>query len=178
MTHSIFISRRSDDSADHLLEDQTKAAIFPMSDDLRREVAAQLTDDVLAKLTSAFFEVIAKERWGKRDLALISGLNETAIGHILAGRRKNLTIETIALLARSMQKRPELILHDTRARGNRTLLSASASEQPVMLSNEYRLSTLPSSTAAAASQSLQQRPPATTVTEVLQRSEQSGLLQR
>jgi hypothetical protein len=87
---------------------------------------AQLTDDVLAKLTSAFFEVISNEKWGKRDLALISGLNETAIGHILAGRRKNLTVETIALLARAMQKRPELYLHDIRPKGNRMALPTSA----------------------------------------------------
>jgi hypothetical protein len=46
-------------------------------------------------------------------------MNETAIGHILAGRRKNLTVETIALLARTLQARPELVLHDTRPDGNR-----------------------------------------------------------
>jgi hypothetical protein len=105
---------------------QEKAPVAEMSDDRKREVVAQLTDDVLAKLTSAFFEVVSKEKWGKRDLALISGLNETAIGHILAGRRKNLTIETIALLARSMLKRPEVVLHDTRPKGNRVGLPSSA----------------------------------------------------
>ena len=105
---------------------QGKTPIAKMPDDRKREVVAQLTDDVLAKLTSAFFEVVSKEKWGKRDLALISGLNETAIGHILAGRRKNLTVETIALLARSMLKRPELVLHDTRPKGNRAGLLSSA----------------------------------------------------
>jgi hypothetical protein len=103
-----------------------KTPIHEMTHDRRREVVAQLTDDVLAKLTSAFFEVVSQEKWTKRDLALISGLNETAIGHILAGRRKNLTVETIALLVRSMQKRPELVLHDTRPKGNKAYLPSSA----------------------------------------------------
>jgi hypothetical protein len=94
--------------------------IFPevMSEDRKSEVAAQFTDDVLSKLTGAFFDVCAIERWTKRDLSKISGINETAIGHILAGRRKNLTVETIALLARAMKTRPELVLHDTRPTGN------------------------------------------------------------
>jgi DNA-binding Xre family transcriptional regulator len=95
-----------------------KTPICEMSADRKREVVALLTDDVLAKLTSAFFEVVSGERWGKRDLAAISGINETAIGHILAGRRKNVTVETIALLARAMEKRPELVLHDVRPKGN------------------------------------------------------------
>jgi hypothetical protein len=91
-----------------------KAAYEPMSDERKLEAVAELTDDVLAALTRAFFQVIKREKWGKRDLARISGINETAIGHILAGRRKNLTIESIALLARAMQMRPELVLHDIR----------------------------------------------------------------
>jgi transcriptional regulator with XRE-family HTH domain len=95
-----------------------KAACMPMSEQQKLEAVAHLTDDVLAALTKAFFEVVKREQWGKRDLAQISGLNETAIGHILAGRRKNLTIETIALLARAMQKRPELVLHDLRPHRN------------------------------------------------------------
>jgi hypothetical protein len=95
-----------------------KAAYAPMSEDRKLEVVAHFTDDVLAALTKAFFEVVKNEQWGKRDLAKISGLNETAIGHILAGRRKNLTAEIIALLARAMQKRPELVLHDLRPKGN------------------------------------------------------------
>lgn len=95
-----------------------KAAITAFSEEGRRDVIAQYADDVVAKMTSAFFEVVSRERWGKRDLAAISGLNETAIGHILSGRRKNLTAETIALLARAMKKRPELVLHDTRPTGN------------------------------------------------------------
>lgn len=89
-----------------------------MSDHRRLEVAVQFTDDVLSKLAGAFFAVVQHEGWGKRDLSLISGINETAIGHILAGRRKNLTVETIALLTRAMQTRPELVLHDLRPRDN------------------------------------------------------------
>jgi len=91
-----------------------KASYAPVSEQQKLEAVAHLTADVLAALTKAFFEVVKREQWGKRDLAQISGLNETAIGHILAGRRKNLTIETIALLARAMRKRPELVLHDLR----------------------------------------------------------------
>ena len=95
-----------------------KASVIPMSDERKDEVVAQLADQVIAKLTAAFFEVATNEKWGKRDLAKISGLNETQIGHILAGRRKNLTTETIALLARAMQKRPELVFQDMRPKGN------------------------------------------------------------
>ncbi len=95
-----------------------KAAYAPMSEQQRLEAVVHLTDEVLATLTKAFFEVVKNEQWGKRDLAQISGLNETGIGHVLAARRKNLTIETIALLARAMRKRPELVLHDLRPSGN------------------------------------------------------------
>jgi hypothetical protein len=98
--------------------DGSKAPVVVMSDDRKREAIAQLTDDVLSKLTGAFFDVCKFERWTKRDLSSISGINETAIGHILAGRRKNLTVETIAMLARAMGVRPELVLHDTRPIGN------------------------------------------------------------
>jgi hypothetical protein len=97
---------------------QHKMLVAPMTNFRKEEVVAQLIDDVLSKLASAFFEVVQKEGWGKRDLSLISGMNETAIGHILAGRRKNLTIETVALLTRAMRKRPELLLHDLRPTGN------------------------------------------------------------
>jgi transcriptional regulator with XRE-family HTH domain len=96
----------------------SKAPVVAMTDERKREVVAQLTDDVLSKLTGAFFDVCKFERWTKRDLSSISGINETAIGHILAGRRKNLTVETIALLARAMGVRPELVVHDTRPAGN------------------------------------------------------------
>jgi transcriptional regulator with XRE-family HTH domain len=95
-----------------------KAAYAPMSEQQKLEAVAHLIDDASAALTKAFFEVVKREQWGKRDLAEISGLNETAIGHILAGRRKNLTIETIALLARAMQKRLQLVLHDLRPHRN------------------------------------------------------------
>jgi hypothetical protein len=98
--------------------DEKKMPYAPMSEEQKLGAVAHLTDDVLAALTRAFFEVVKREQWGKRDIAQISGLNETGIGHILAGRRKNLTVETIALLARAMQKRPELVLHDLRPRGN------------------------------------------------------------
>jgi ribosomal protein S6 len=97
-----------------------KAACAPMSAQQQLDAVAHFTDDVLAALTNAFFEVVKTEHWGKRDLAKISGLNETGIGHILAGRRKNLTVETIALLARSMRKRPELVLRDLRPKRNNT----------------------------------------------------------
>jgi hypothetical protein len=99
-------------------KDSQKAPYIQMSPERRLEVVSQFTDDVLTQLGTAFVEVVKKEHWGKRDLAQISGLHETGIGHILSGRRKNLTIETIALLARAMQKRPQLMLHDVRPKGN------------------------------------------------------------
>lgn len=97
---------------------RAKAPVHPMSDHRRLEVVAQFSDDVLSKLATAFFEALQEEGWGKRDLSMICGINETAIGHILSGRRKNITIETIALLSRAMRTRPELILHDLRPRDN------------------------------------------------------------
>jgi hypothetical protein len=107
-----------------------KAPYAPMSKQQKLEAVAHLTDDVLAALTKAFFEVVKNEKWGKRDLAQITGLNETGIGHVLAGRRKNLTAETIAVLARAMKKRPELVLHDLRPKGNH--FAALAGSQPEM----------------------------------------------
>src|ERR1017187_1537732 len=99
-----------ENSAKSSVATDAKAPVVAMTEDRKREVVAQLTDDVLSKLTGAFFDVCKFERWTKRDLSSISGINETAIGHILAGRRKNLTVETIALLARAMGVRPELLL--------------------------------------------------------------------
>jgi hypothetical protein len=60
-------------------------------------------------------------------------MNETAIGHILAGRRKNLTVETIALLARAMEVRPELVLHDARPAGNYTPTTSNKTEAALSL---------------------------------------------
>jgi DNA-binding Xre family transcriptional regulator len=89
------------------------------------EIVARFRDDVLSKLADAFFQVVKEEGWGKRDLSRISGINETAISHVLAGRRKNLTLDTIALLTRAMRKRPELLLHDLRPAGNNQAALAS-----------------------------------------------------
>jgi hypothetical protein len=109
---------RSISSKDYPAAGEAKAPVCAMTDDRKREIVAQFTDDVLSKLTGAFFDVCKIERWTKRDLSTISGINETAINHVLAGRRKNLTVETIALLTRAMGVRPELVLHDTRPSGN------------------------------------------------------------
>jgi hypothetical protein len=109
---------RSFSSEDDPTTGGAKAPVCAMTEDRKHEVVAQLTDDVLSKLTGAFFDVCKIEHWTKRDLSTISGINETAINHILAGRRKNLTVETIALLARAMGVRPELVLHNTRPAGN------------------------------------------------------------
>ena len=98
-----------------------KAPIELIPDNRRLEVVAQFTYDVLSKLADAFFQVAQLEGWGKRDLSSISGIDESAIGHILAGRRKNLTVETIALLTRAMRKRPELMLRDLRLTGNKAV---------------------------------------------------------
>jgi transcriptional regulator with XRE-family HTH domain len=126
-----------------------KASFQVMSDDRRLEVAAQFTDDVLSKLADAFFQVVKNEGWSKRDLSAISGINETAISHILAGRRKNLTIETIALLTRAMRKRPELILHDLRPAQNNV---AYLAEDKVPVSSAFQEKHLqqPSPSAASA----------------------------
>jgi hypothetical protein len=97
-----------------------KAAYAPMTTERKLKVVDQFADDVLTQLATAFREVVEIENWGKRDLAHISGLNETAISHILSGRRRNLTAETIALLSQAMQKRPQLALVDVRRKGNRS----------------------------------------------------------
>jgi hypothetical protein len=118
-----------------------KASIERMSDSRRLEVTAQFTDDVLSKLADAFFQVVQQEGWGKRDLSSISGINETAVGHILAGRRKNLTVETIALLTRAMRKRPELTLHDLRPKGNNPakLLATQRDSTSVAITNSSEI---------------------------------------
>jgi ABC-type Mn2+/Zn2+ transport system ATPase subunit len=95
-----------------------RAAYVPISEERKLEIVAQFTDDVLTQLGRAFIEAVKIERWGKRDLARITGLNETGIGHVLAGRRRNLTVGTIALLARAMKKRPQLTLVDVRPKNN------------------------------------------------------------
>lgn len=139
-------------SAVATISGQAKVQVTPFGDERKREIVVQYMDDVVAKLTASFFEVVSKEKWGKRDLSTISGLNETAIGHILSGRRKNLTVETIALLARAMRKRPELVLHDTRPAGNHFETLSSAAEAL----ESYRLpSSMPSVSAASALQNEQ-----------------------
>jgi hypothetical protein len=130
-------------------ESAKKASYAPMSEQLKLEAVAHLTDDVLAALTKAFFEVVKREQWGKRDLAQISGLNETGIGHILAGRRKNLTIETIALLARAMRKRPELVLHDLRPHGNQSAAIQTHRPDAISAAAAFQEQQVPQSHSAA-----------------------------
>lgn len=75
---------------------------------------AEFVDDVLSKLADALFEVAAEEEWTKRDIAAVAGMDETMLGRLLAGRRPNMKIETVAVLARALRRRPELVLHDDR----------------------------------------------------------------
>lgn len=89
------------------------------------DLVARFKDDIISKLGAAFVEVAKNEGWRNRDLANISGINETAISRILRGHRKNLTAETIALLARAMKKRPELVLVDIRPKGNKFQVNIS-----------------------------------------------------
>ena len=103
----------------------------PMTNKRRLDLVARFKDDVISKLGAAFVEVVKNEGWGKRDLAKISGIDETAISRILRGRRKNLTAETIALLARSMKKRPELLLIDVRPKGNKFQVHISSEQTQV-----------------------------------------------
>jgi plasmid maintenance system antidote protein VapI len=106
-----------------------KAAYMPMSEERKLEVVAQFTDDVLTQLGKAFIEVVKIEGWGKRDLARITGLNETGVNHVLSGRRRNLTAETIAILSRAMQKRPHLQLVDVRPANNNVRFAESLADQ-------------------------------------------------
>lgn len=75
---------------------------------------AEFVDDVLSKLSDALFEVAEKEGWTKRDIAARADMDETMVGRLLAGRRPNMKVETIAVLARALRRRPELFLHDDR----------------------------------------------------------------
>jgi transcriptional regulator with XRE-family HTH domain len=107
---------------------QRKENYKPMTNEQRLDLVARFKDDILSKLGTAFVEVAKIEGWRKRDLANISGINETAISRILRGRRKNLTAETIALLARAMKKRPELWLVDIRPKGNKFQVNISSEQ--------------------------------------------------
>lgn len=80
----------------------------------RLRFRAEFVDDVLSKLGDALFEVAEKEGWTKRDIAARAGMDETMLGRLLAGRRPNMKVETIAVLARALRQRPELVLHDDR----------------------------------------------------------------
>ena len=75
---------------------------------------AEFVDDVLSKLGDALFEVAEKEGWTKRDIAAVAGMDETMLGRLLAGRRPNMKVETVAVLARALRRRPELTLHNDR----------------------------------------------------------------
>jgi transcriptional regulator with XRE-family HTH domain len=108
-----------------------KKSYKPISKERKLDLVARFKDDILSKLGAAFVEVVKNEGWGQRDLANISGINETAISRILRGRRKNLTAETIALLARAMKKRPELLLVDIRPKGNKFQVNISSEQTQV-----------------------------------------------
>ena len=75
---------------------------------------AEFVDDVLSKLSDALYEVASVEGWTKRDIATVAGMDETMLGRLLSGRRPNMKIETVAILARALRRRPELTLHDDR----------------------------------------------------------------
>jgi transcriptional regulator with XRE-family HTH domain len=105
---------------------ERKESYKPIDNERRLHLIARFKDDIISKLAAAFVEVVRNEGWGKRDLANISGINETTISRILRGRRKNLTAETIALLARAMKKRPELLLIDIRPKGNKFQVNVSS----------------------------------------------------
>ena len=113
---------------------EQKESYEPISQERRLDLVARFKDDIISKLVAAFFEVVRTEGWGKRDLANISGIDETTISRILRGRRKNLTAETIALLARAMKKRPELLLRDIRPKGNK--FQVNISSEPTQLTAE------------------------------------------
>ena len=102
--------------------EETKKSSAPwakLSEDELSMAVAYLKDDVLAKLVDAFYETRDKEGWTRRDIAGILGCDETHISHILNGRRSNLTLASIATLAKALRKRAELTLVDIRPHGNR-----------------------------------------------------------
>ncbi len=116
------------------VQKERKESYKPISNERRLHLVARFKDDITSKLAAAFLEVAKNEGWGRRDLAKISGINETAISRILRGHRKNLTAETIALLARAMKKRPELSLVDIRPKGNK--FQVNISSEPAQLPTE------------------------------------------
>lgn len=95
-------------------EGRDKAPFVPMSEDEKLGYIVGFWDNILTQLGIAFVQVVKNENWTRRDLASITGLNERGIGEVLSGRRKTLTADTVAVLARAMRKRPRLVLEDLR----------------------------------------------------------------
>jgi len=83
-----------------------------MTEEQKLLYAARLKGQVLRKLTIAFIDAKKKFGWTQRDIAKRMGVDESEISHILSGKRKNLSLEKIAIYARAMNRRAEIHLID------------------------------------------------------------------
>jgi predicted XRE-type DNA-binding protein len=98
-----------------------------MTEEQKLLYAARLKGQVLRKLTIAFIDAKKKFGWTQRDIAKRMGVDESEISHILSGKRKNLSLEKIAIYARAMNRRAEIHLIDPEEAANAALTAGSES---------------------------------------------------
>lgn len=79
-----------------------------MTEEQKILYGVRLKGQVLRKLTIAFIDAKKKFGWTQRDIAKRMGVDESEISHILSGKRKNLSLEKIAIYARAMNRRAEI----------------------------------------------------------------------
>ena len=104
-----------------------KAPLVPMSEHQKLKYVVRFTRRHTFTTGRCVLPGRQERKLGQARSATITGLNETGIGHVLSGRRKNLTAETIAILAQAMLKRPRLVLEDLREPARSAAASARRS---------------------------------------------------
>lgn len=103
---------------------QVETCQFPELNEHSQEWRARFTDDVLAKLKGCLWHIHSESK-DIYDLALTSGMSIFKLKRIFSGRKKNITIDEIAILSRAMRFRPELVLHDMRDENKPDLFDAT-----------------------------------------------------
>ena len=106
-----------------------------MTDEEKLLYAARLKGQVLRKLTVAFIDAKKKFGWTQRDVASRMGVDESEISHILSGKRKNLSLEKIAIYARAMNRRAEINFIDPEDTSKQNL-KTEVINRPSLLTNK------------------------------------------
>ena len=106
-----------------------------MTDEEKLLYAARLKGQVLRKLTAAFIDAKKKFGWTQRDVASRMGVDESEISHILSGKRKNLSLEKIAIYARAMNRRAEINFIDPEDTSKQNL-KTEVINRPSLLTNK------------------------------------------